>query len=229
MIAFEFGVPFRAGPHQAGRDGRDVNAIARQLGPQRIGQSDERELARAVGSEMRHRHSAADGSDVDDASSAAAAQMRKRLHDQIERRPKMQIHRALEILALHVLERADLNNAGVVDHDVEAAEMLDDLLDRAPICSRSSKSHEIVRTSPPCRHELVARPRQLVGIASEQRDPRALRAKLAREDQAKSSRSAGDQDDFAGKRKGSASRARDQATGESKPAEGENEGALHRM
>ena len=81
---------------------------------------------------MRHRHSAADGGDVDDAAFAAAPEMRNRLPDQIEGRPKMEVHRALEICALHVFERADLNDARIIDQDVEAAEMLDYLVDGGP-------------------------------------------------------------------------------------------------
>ena len=180
MISFKFDVPFRASPHQTRCDGRDVNAVSRQLCPERVGQPDERELARAIRSEMRHRHSAANGGDVDDASSAAVAQMRKRLHHEIERRPEMQIHRALEILPAHVLERPDLDNPGIVDDDVEAAEMIYDILTAASICPRSS-TYGFVSTSPAALHEFLTSLRQLGGIAREQSATRAPRAKLSRE------------------------------------------------
>jgi hypothetical protein len=39
----------------------------------------------------------------------------------------MQSHGALEIFPRHVLERADLDNAGVVDQDIDLAEVIDDL------------------------------------------------------------------------------------------------------
>jgi hypothetical protein len=132
--------------------------------------------------------------------------MRKRFHDQIERRPKMQVHRALEILALQVLEGADFNNARIVDHDVKATEMIDDLLNGG-VDLRAIK--QIARDREhfaAALHKLFARVRQFIGIAREQRDTCAFRAKLAREDQSKSPRSTSDQDDFVGKRTGSASR-----------------------
>ena len=77
---------------------------------------------------MRHSHFAADGRDVDDATFAAMPQVRDGVHHQSERRPEMQIHRALEILAMHVIERANFDDACVVDDDIEAAEIIDDLL-----------------------------------------------------------------------------------------------------
>ena len=178
----------------------------RQLSPQRIGQSDERELARAIRSKMRHRHFPADRGDVDDAASASATKVRKRLPDQVEGCPEMKIHSPLEILALHMLERTDLDDAGVIDYDVEAAEMGHDLLDSRldlRAFEQVAGDGEDFATS---LDELGPSPRQLVRIACEQGDPCALRAKLAREDQSQAARSAGDQDDLAGERPGAASR-----------------------
>jgi hypothetical protein len=146
-----------------------------------------------------HRHFSANGSDVDDASFAAPAQMRKRLRDQMEGSPKMQVHRPLEVFASHVLERADLNNAGIVYYDVEAAETIDDLLDGGIdlfAFEQVARNREHFSAVP---HEFLASSRQFIKIASEQCDPRAFSAKLASEDQSQSARSAGDQDDFAGK------------------------------
>ena len=40
----------------------------------------------------------------------------------------MEIHGAFEVFALHVLERADLDDARVVNHNVETAEVVDDSL-----------------------------------------------------------------------------------------------------
>src|SRR5437763_1354076 len=48
---------------------------------------------------------------------------------QDKRRPKMQPHRAIEILQLHMLNRTDFDNAGVVNYDVDLAEALQRLLD----------------------------------------------------------------------------------------------------
>jgi len=40
----------------------------------------------------------------------------------------MQAHGAVKVFELHVHERADLDDAGVIDEDVELAEMLESLL-----------------------------------------------------------------------------------------------------
>src|SRR5205085_3209363 len=47
---------------------------------------------------------------------------------QDKRRPKMQPHRAIEILQLHMLNRTDFDNARVVDQDVDLVEALQCLL-----------------------------------------------------------------------------------------------------
>jgi len=45
-------------------------------------------------------------------------------------RPKVKHDRFFEIGGLHMQERADFNDAGIVDHNIEAAEMIDDFLHR---------------------------------------------------------------------------------------------------
>ncbi len=54
-------------------------------------------------------------------------------------------------------------------------------------------------------HQFLARSRQFIGIAGEQRDARSFSAKLACENQSKPAGSSRDQDDLAGKRTGPAS------------------------
>jgi hypothetical protein len=44
----------------------------------------------------------------------------------------MQSHGALEIFPRHVLERADLDDAGVVNQDIDLAEAIDDLPNSRP-------------------------------------------------------------------------------------------------
>src|SRR5262249_49483432 len=73
MLPFEQRVPGTARAHQAWADGGDLDALVSQLGPQTFGQSDERELARAVGNEMRHADLAADRCDVHDAAGSLPA------------------------------------------------------------------------------------------------------------------------------------------------------------
>ena len=43
----------------------------------------------------------------------------------------MELHRFLKIVAAHVLERADFDDAGVIDQNIKGAEVIDDRLDRA--------------------------------------------------------------------------------------------------
>ena len=56
--------------------------------------------------------------------------MRNRFANNVVGRPKMKRHRFFEIGAPHVRERADFNDAGIVDHNIEAAEMIDDFFHR---------------------------------------------------------------------------------------------------
>ncbi len=131
MVAFEFRVHLRAGPHHPRGHGRDLDVVVRELGPKRIGEPDERKLAHAVGCHVRHRHFPADRGNVDDPPAAGPAHVREDLLDEIKGRPEMELHRFLEIRPAHIFERADFDNAGVVDQGVDRSEMIDHGLDRA--------------------------------------------------------------------------------------------------
>ena len=110
-------------------------------------------------------------------------------------------HRVLEVLRLHVLERPDLDHAGVVHQDVDARRTLEDLGDRrvdvAPStgCRRCMSSHRRVAAAP--RPE-PPRALELVLVARQQAHARALRGELPRQHQAEAARAAGDHDDAAG-------------------------------
>src|SRR4030095_3063483 len=78
---------------------------------------------------MRQGNFAANGGNVDDTSPTPETHLRHDLRNQFVRRPKMQSHRAVIIFAGHVIERTDFNDAGVVDQDVNAVEMIDDFPD----------------------------------------------------------------------------------------------------
>ncbi len=43
----------------------------------------------------------------------------------------MNAHRAIEIFELHVVDRTDFDDSGVIDQDVDSAETLEGLLDRS--------------------------------------------------------------------------------------------------
>src|ERR1700730_4383680 len=129
MIAFEFHVDLRARAHHSRRNGSDINLVATEFGADRIGKASEREFARGVRRHVRHRDFSTDRRDVDDASGALLSHLRNDLQGQDERRPQMQTHGAIKILDLHVIERTDLDNPGVIYQDVDLAEAVDALLD----------------------------------------------------------------------------------------------------
>ena len=63
-------------------------------------------------------------SSVHDARAVDESQPWKRGHCRMNRAPKMDIHRILEIVDGHLLQRADLHDAGVVDEDIDVAVVL---------------------------------------------------------------------------------------------------------
>src|ERR1700686_478503 len=143
--------------------------------------------------------------------------------------PEMQVHGALEIFALHVLERADFDDARVVDHHVETAEVIDDSL-HGVVDLRGIE--QIARDGDyfsVATDQLFTRPRQFVLIAGEQSDARAFRAKLAREHQTETARTTGDENDFVCEGTVAAGGARNDAAREREPAESKEERALHRI
>src|SRR5215469_3686108 len=78
---------------------------------------------------MRHGNFAANGGNVDDTSPTPKAHLWQDLRNQFVRRPKMQSHRTFIIVAGHMIERTDFDDAGVVDQDVNPVEMIDDIPD----------------------------------------------------------------------------------------------------
>src|SRR5438105_13195500 len=77
ILALEDSVARTAGAHQSGHDSGDANAVLRYLGVQAFRQSDERELARIVGKQMRRAYLPSHRSDVHDAAPPAIAHRRK--------------------------------------------------------------------------------------------------------------------------------------------------------
>src|SRR5438874_7783558 len=78
---------------------------------------------------MRQGNFAANGGNVHDPSPTPETHLWHDLRNQFVRRPKMQSHRAVVILAGHVIERTDFDDAGVIDQDVNPVEMIDDFSD----------------------------------------------------------------------------------------------------
>ncbi len=140
-VAPEVGVGLPAGAHQARADGGDANAFVAKLGVQPFREADHGELGGGVGKHVGNGDLAADAGDVDDGGAAAAgrialqgllaAHMGQRCPGDIERGEEVHPHGVFEDLQRLGFERADVDDAGVVDEDVDAAEAGDGLCDQA--------------------------------------------------------------------------------------------------
>jgi hypothetical protein len=95
----------------------------------------------------------------------------------------MQLHRALEVFALHVLERADFDDAGVVDENVDGSEMRqnrsDSFFDLRAIEQVAWDDGDVAAG----RGEFIVRATEFLDIAREQRDTTAVRTDLTRQHQ----------------------------------------------
>src|SRR4051794_34762502 len=100
----------RTGAHHSRRNGGDVDMITREFGAHRIRKTNQRKLTRAICSQVRHGDFATDGRNVDDAPATTATHLRNYFPYERERRPQMQLHGALEIVARHMFERADFDD-----------------------------------------------------------------------------------------------------------------------
>src|SRR5207302_9995338 len=125
---FELRVDVRTGAHESRRNGCDEYFVAVQFGADGVGKSSERKFAGGVGGHVRNGDSSTDGRDVNDAPAAFGAHLRHDQELQNVRRPEMQPHRAVEIFQLHVRQGTDLDNPGIINEDVDLAEVLEGLL-----------------------------------------------------------------------------------------------------
>src|SRR5205085_931397 len=108
-----------------------------QLGPQSLRETGQGVLAGDVGQQVRDGDLAADGGNVDDAPLAAAAHAGQGGQGGVQGRPEVGLHARLVIGDGHYFHRADLDDAGVVDQHVDAAQPVihgpDHVLDLPPI------------------------------------------------------------------------------------------------
>src|SRR5262249_24340230 len=111
----------------------------------------------------------------------------------IERPPEMNVHGVDEVLAFHMLQGADLDDAGVVDQDIDAAVTVDDL--RHGLFDLLGLAHVAFerRHRPAARHEFGGDVWQLIALAGNHDDSGALAREAAHELQAETARPAGDQ------------------------------------
>jgi hypothetical protein len=150
---------------------------------------------------MRNGDLPPDRSDIHDPAPAALPHVWDDIPHECERSPKMELHGAFKIFALHVLERTDFDDAGVVDQDVDRAEMADDVpdgcLDLLAVEQIAGNDRNIAASV----DELVMRALKFIKITGEQGNAPAFRADLPRQHQSEAARSAGDQANLASERK----------------------------
>ena len=132
LIAYKADVDVRAGAHEAGADGSDADAFMAKLSVKALRETDEGEFAGDVGQKMRHGNFASDGCDVDDGGGALvrdAQHVRQRGLGSVERAEEIGGHGTPVGGEGLVFHRADFNDAGVVDEDIDATEVCDGVID----------------------------------------------------------------------------------------------------
>src|ERR1051326_207609 len=145
---------------------------------------------------MRHGDLAADGGNIDDAASAPDAHFGNDLRNELEGAPKMQSHRAFEILGCHMLNRPSLNNPGVVDQDIDLAKTINNSPDRylnLPGVEQIAFNRENFAAA---SDKISLGTRQFVGISCNDSDIAASRANVSRKHEPESTRSTSDQNNF---------------------------------
>jgi len=75
---------------------------------------------------VRNGNFAADGRDIHDSPMAERLHVRYYSVDQRKWSPKVSRHRLLVIAERHVFHRTDLNDAGIIDEDVDMADLFND-------------------------------------------------------------------------------------------------------
>ena len=127
----ETGLQVGAGAHQPGHDGGDRHRAAAEFGAQPFGEADGGELGGAVGQQVRDAELAADRRDRDDPAMALAPHDRQRGEREADGGQRHGLHRVLVVAELRRLHRANLDDPGIADHDVEAAVALERGVDQA--------------------------------------------------------------------------------------------------
>ena len=126
----ETGVQTGAAAHKPGYGGGNRHRAA-EFGAQPFGESDGSELGGAVGQQVRDAELTADRRDRDDPAMALTLHDRQRRERQADGGERHGLHRVLVVAELRRLHRANLDDPGVVHHDVEAAVTLDRGIDQA--------------------------------------------------------------------------------------------------
>jgi len=131
--AGEVGVGFSPGAHQAGADSCDPDALVAEFGVKALREAEESEFAGDVGEHVGHGELAADAGDVDDGGVALAGfavkQMRERGVGGVECGKEVGGHGSTVGVEGLVFDGADFDDAGVVDENVDVAEVADGVID----------------------------------------------------------------------------------------------------
>ena len=133
-MAGELGLDAGAGAHEARADGGDADAFVAEFGVEALGEAGEGEFAGDVGQEVGDGDLSADRGDVDDGGFAAVdfallEHAGEGGANGVEGGVKVGVHGALEGDERLVFDGSDLDDAGVVDEDIEAAEVGEGLVD----------------------------------------------------------------------------------------------------
>jgi hypothetical protein len=112
----------------------------------------------------------------------------------------MQFHRALVIVASHVIQRTDFDDASVVDQDVNSIEMIDDF----PDCGLDLIAIEQItfdsKNISTARSEISFGTHEFFSIAGDESDLSALFADMSRQHEPKAARATGDEGDLVAQR-----------------------------
>jgi len=136
-VADELGVGFAAGAHESGADGGDADSFVAEFGVEAFGEADEGELGGGVRQHVWDSQLAAYGGDIDDAGATGAgdrllgAEVWERGPGGVEGGEEVDLHGALEGCGGLGFDGADLDDASVVDEDVDATETGDGFGDEA--------------------------------------------------------------------------------------------------
>ena len=204
LIADEGGMDVRAGTHEAGADGGDADAFVAELGVEALREADEGELAGDVGQKVRDGDLAADGGDVDDRGGAFirdAEHVRKGGSSGVEGGEEVGCHGAAIGGERLVFDGTDLDDSGVVDEDVDAAEVGDGVIDKVfglrGVCEVGGDEKDRFGGSDGVAIEQgVASADELIDVAGREDEAAAGATEALGERETEAAGASGDEDDF---------------------------------
>jgi MerR family transcriptional regulator/heat shock protein HspR len=197
-------VDVRSGAHEPGTDGGDADAFVAKLCVKALGEADESELAGNVGQKVGNGDFTSDGGDVNDGGGAIVRNTEhvgKRRLCGVEGGEEVGGHGATVGGEGLVFDGADLDDAGVVDEDVDATEVGDGVIDEifglGGVGEVGGDEKDRLGGADSVAFEQgVAGGDELVDVAGGEDEATAAAAKAFGEGEAESARAAGDKNDF---------------------------------